>query len=140
MKTISEDLKPEKLKEISELTGRLAETIENQESLEDGEDIRKNFSQILVENGYRDETLITDKEGFNRVTTEKRIEILQKLNEKDIDSVKDLADQLNRDRGNLSRDLEILFQEDMIEYQRDGKKKKPVLKHKIVVPEPLEIG
>lgn len=135
METISTDLESEKLKEISRLTGQLAETIE-----EKNEEVsEKDFARILVENGYRDETLITDKEGFNRVTTQKRMEILEELSQKEIGSVKELADELGRDRGNLSRDLEILFQEDMIDYQHDGKKKKPVLKHTRVVPEPVEI-
>lgn len=135
MKTISTDLESEELKEISRLTGQLAENIEKKEK----EVSNKNFAQILVENGYGEETLITDKEGFNRVTTLKRMEILEKLNREEIGSVKQLADELERDGGNLSRDLEILFQEDMIEYQHDGKKKKPVLKHTKIVIEPLEI-
>lgn len=136
MKKAIDDLNPEKLKEVSELTGQLAE---NLEELEHKEADEKSFPQILVENGYGSETLITDKKGFNRITTEKRTEILEKLNKKDIESVKELADELGRDRGNLSRDLDILFQEDMIEYQRTGKKKKPVLKHTRIVPEPVEI-
>lgn len=99
----------------------------------------KEFAKTMLEAGYRGETLITDKEGFKKITTDKRLEILSKLKEEQIESVQDLADKLNRDRANLSRDLDTLFKEDMINYEREGKKKKPKLKHSRIAIRPLEI-
>jgi predicted transcriptional regulator len=137
-KTRKEEIGPQ-LREVSELTGQLAEKIEKQTQEQDNER-KKNFARILAENGYRENTLITDKEGFQKITTDKRMEILETLAEQEVDSVQSLADYLDRDRGNLSRDLDILFQEDMIGFEREDNRKKPLLKHNKIVPQPVEIN
>ncbi|MFB6115762.1 MAG: hypothetical protein ABEK04_05775 [Candidatus Nanohalobium sp.] len=127
------------LHEISEKAVELAETVEEMDEAY-GKTSGKNFARILAENGYEEDTLITDSEGYRKITTEKRMKILKTLAEKDTGSVQELAGELERDRGNISRDLDVLFQEDVIEFERKNGKKKPVLKHSKIVAEPIKLG
>lgn len=126
------------LHEISEKAVELAETVEEMDET-CGKTSGKNFARMLAENGYQEDTLITDSEGYRKITTEKRMEILETLAEQDIGSVQELAEELDRDRGNISRDLDLLFQEDVIEFERENGKKKSVLKHSKIVPEPIKL-
>lgn len=69
--------------------------------------------------------------------TEKRNELLDRLREGEVKSVRDLARQLERDKSSVSRDLSLLAQHDLIEYQHDGSRKIPSIKHETVIIEPI---
>jgi predicted transcriptional regulator len=64
--------------------------------------------------------------------TEKRQELLERINEGNVESVRGLSDDLDRDKASVSRGLDLLF-----EYERDGPRKIPKGKHETVLVRPL---
>ena len=94
------------------------------------------FARRLTEGGFVN-FLLVDLETAKSVLTDKRMELLETVRDEPIESVTDLAEQLGRDKAAVSRDLDLLCQQDMIVYERDGSRKIPKLKHETVVVEPL---
>lgn len=76
-------------------------------------------------------------ETAQKVLTPKRYEIIDLLSREDVDSVRALARQLGRDKGQVSRDLQELAEHAIIRYDTDGRSKSPRLTQKHIVIEPL---
>jgi predicted transcriptional regulator len=57
--------------------------------------------------------------------------------ENEVASVRDLAQQLNRDKEQVSRDLETLARHGVISFETDGRAKKPYLQHEHVAVGPI---
>lgn len=81
--------------------------------------------------------LLIDRETAKSILTDRRMELLETIRDEEIESVTDLAETLGRDKAAVSRDLDLLFEQDMIVYEREGSRKIPQLKHETVVVEPL---
>lgn len=94
------------------------------------------FVRRLTEAGLRD-FIVIEKETAESVLTERRLEILEALRDEAFETVTGLAAHLGRDTGAVSRDLTLLFEHDLIEYDRRGSRKAPVLKHGTVLVEPI---
>ncbi|WP_411798982.1 transcriptional regulator [Halonotius sp. F2-221B] len=98
------------------------------------------FAADLNAQGYTD-LLVVRRESGRDILTEGRLELVQHLDQHGsaVDSVSDLARQLDRDKGAVSKDLNRLAELDMIEYEGsgDGTAKRPRLKHNHVVIEPV---
>lgn len=97
------------------------------------------FASDLNAQGYAD-LLVLRRENGRDVLTESRLAIVQYLDQHgEVESVSDLARQLDRDKGAVSKDLRRLAELDIIEYQGEGngEAKRPCLKHEHVVIEPL---
>lgn len=90
----------------------------------------------LARAGYTD-TLVLSRESARVVLTPSRVELIDRLAETDDDSVRALAAALDRDKGGVSRDLARLAELDVVEYERDGRAKRPRLKHDTVLVEPV---
>lgn len=86
--------------------------------------------------GY-DDVLIIDEETASAVLTEKRRELIDRIETGRIDSVRGLAIDVDRDKAAVSRDLQLLFEHDLIDYEREGRRKVPVIKHETVLVEPV---
>jgi predicted transcriptional regulator len=71
------------------------------------------------------------------VLDEHREEILDHLRDHEVGSVSELADALDRDTGNVSRDLQVLADHAIVNLTVDGRTKVPELVHEHVVVEPL---
>ncbi|MFB6202251.1 MAG: MarR family transcriptional regulator [Halorhabdus sp.] len=98
------------------------------------------FAGDLNAQGYTD-VLVLRRENGRDVLTESRLELVGYLERHgdEVDSVRDLARRLDRDKGAVSKDLRRLAELDVIEYkgEGDGEAKRPVLKHEHVVVEPV---
>jgi len=98
------------------------------------------FAADLNAQGYTD-LLVVRRESGRDLLTEGRLELVQHLDQHGsaVDSVSDLARQLDRDKGAVSKDLNRLAELDVIEYEGsgDGTAKRPRLKHNHVVIEPV---
>lgn len=92
--------------------------------------------KALVEAGSTD-VLMLKKETAESVLTERRLELLERLQEGNVESVSALACELGRDKAAVSRDLALLFEHDLVRYEADGSRKRPVLNHESVVIEPI---
>lgn len=97
---------------------------------------RLEFMRTLAEAGIVN-FLVIDLETAKAVLTDKRLEILETVRDESVNSVTDLANTLGRDKAAVSRDLDLLRLNDMIEFRREGSRKIPLLKHETVIVEPL---
>ena len=98
------------------------------------------FAGDLNAQGYTD-VLVLRRENGRDVLTEGRLDLLQYLERHgdEVESVRDLARRLDRDKGAVSKDLRRLAELDVVEYEGvgDGEAKRPSLKHEHVVIEPV---
>ena len=90
----------------------------------------------LAEAGYTD-TLVLSRESAREALTPTRVELLDRLREGPVESIRALASELGRDKAGVSRDLTRLAALDIITYEADGRAKRPRLKHDTVLVEPV---
>jgi len=99
-------------------------------------EFRNSFSEALTQHGFPD-TLVLARERAEDVFHPRRLEIVDHLKENEPHSVRALAEELDYDKGVVSRDLKKLATIDVIEYDDEGRSKAPRLKHKHVAVEPV---
>jgi predicted transcriptional regulator len=97
---------------------------------------RARLARAAAEAGFGD-VLVIERETARTVLTDKRQELLDRIRNEETESVRGLARALDRDKAAVSRDLDLLFQEDLVEYGADGNKKVPRLKYETILAEPL---
>lgn len=97
---------------------------------------RIEFTRRLVEGGFED-VLVLQRATAERVLTDKRMELIEKVTTDEVSSVRDLARQLDRDVSIVSRDLDVLFEAEVLDFEQHGRSKKPVLAHENIFVEPL---
>jgi predicted transcriptional regulator len=99
---------------------------------------RVGFLRRLSEGGF-DDVLVLSRATAEEVLTEKRMELLRELaaDDADITSMRDLGRRLDRDISIVSRDCDVLYEADVIDYEESGRSKRPVLAHENVVVEPI---
>jgi predicted transcriptional regulator len=98
--------------------------------------VRLKTAKALSEVEFGD-VLVLSHESVRKVFTPKRQEIIEVLATKEIKSVRDLADHLDRNPGNVSRELDILARHNVVGYVEEGRAKRPVLEHETIIGEPL---
>jgi len=96
------------------------------------------YLRRLSEAGF-DDVLVLSRETAEEVLTQKRMELLAALSadDADITSMRDLARRVDRDISIVSRDCDVLYEADVIDYEQEGRSKRPVLAHENVVVEPI---
>jgi predicted transcriptional regulator len=94
------------------------------------------YIRRLVDAGLTD-FLVLEKEAAESVLTDRRLELLERIRDGNDESVTELADSLGRDKAAVSRDLDVLFENALIEFEQDGRRKIPVLRHETVLIEPI---
>lgn len=99
-------------------------------------DRRAEIARALARGGMEGVQVIS-LETAQKVLTPKRYEIIDLLHDEDVESVRALARELGRDKGQVSRDLQELASHAIIEYETDGRSKSPRLTQKHIVIEPL---
>jgi predicted transcriptional regulator len=99
-------------------------------------DTRLEFARVLARGGMEGSQIIS-QETADEVLTEKRREIIARLRSQDVDSVRGLARELNRDKAAVSRDLKLLAEHGIIDFETDGQGKRPYLQHDHLVVEPV---
>lgn len=97
---------------------------------------RAEIARALATAGF-DDVYVLDRESAEQVLTPKRTELLDCLREEDVESVRDFARALGRDKGSVSRDLAVLARHDLVAFREDGTRKIPEIKHETVIAEPL---
>lgn len=97
---------------------------------------RGEIARALAKQGMED-VFVLDRESAQEVLTEKRTEILDTLKSKEVESVRHLAEILDRDKSVVSQDLQVLAKNDLVEYEKDGRRKVPKVKHENVVIAPV---
>ena len=97
---------------------------------------REMLAEALNGAGHRD-VYVLAREDARKVLDEQREEILDYLRDHEVESVSELADALDRDTGNVSRDLTLLADYGIVNLTEDGRAKVPELVHDLVVAAPL---
>jgi len=101
---------------------------------------QEEFAGDLNAQGYTD-VLVLRRENGRDILTESRLELVGYLERRgdEVESVRDLARSLDRDKGAVSKDLRRLAELDVVGYEGDGdgEAKRPVLKHDLVIIEPV---
>lgn len=94
------------------------------------------MARALAKEGFED-VYVLDADSAAEVLTLKRRAVLDRLSGDEIRSVRSLAEDLGRDKGAVSRDLELLASHDLVTFEYEGKRKVPKKKHETVVIEPI---
>jgi predicted transcriptional regulator len=105
-------------------------------SEEDRVDRRSEMARALARGGMEDVQVLS-LETAQEVLTPKRYEIVDLLSREDVDSVRALARRLDRDKAQVSRDLQALAEHSIVTYDTDGRSKSPRLVQEHIVVEPL---
>jgi predicted transcriptional regulator len=100
------------------------------------EDKRASIARALAKEGFRD-VYVLDHESAREVLTEKRLALLDYLRGHEVESVRGLAEAIERDKASVSRDLKTLAAHDLVEFRDAGARKVPAVKHETVVVEPV---
>lgn len=93
-------------------------------------------ADALADAGFGD-VLVLSHESADRALTPTRREIIEALADGEFDSQRKLAEHLDRDPGNVKRDLDVLCEEGVVRRETDGRAKRPVLKYDTVTVEPV---
>lgn len=102
----------------------------------DGAARRAEMARALARGGMENVQIIS-LESAEKVLTPKRKEIIRALRDEDVASVRELARRLDRDKGQVSRDLQVLAEHAVIHYETDGRAKAPRLTQEHIVIEPV---
>jgi predicted transcriptional regulator len=76
-------------------------------------------------------------EQADEVLTPRRKEIIEVLGHGEYDSVRGLARELGRDKGQVSRDLGLLAEHGIVTFDTNGRSKSPRLAQEHIVIEPV---
>ena len=97
---------------------------------------RARMARALARGGM-DGVQVLSFEAAEEVLTPKRLEIVRVLGETDVESVRGLARELGRDKGQVSRDLATLAEHGVVRFEEAGRAKRPTLTQEHVVVEPI---
>lgn len=97
---------------------------------------RKQMARALARGGM-DGVQVLSHESAERVLTPKRRELIAVLTEESVESVRDLARRVERDKGQVSRDLKVLAEQGVVDFEETGRAKRPYLQHDHLVVEPI---
>ncbi len=92
--------------------------------------------KTLSEHNYKN-VLILDPKDSREVFTEKRMEIIDTIKNEEVNGISELSRKLGRKKSNVFEDLRILFENGVVDFKEEGKRKIPVLSHKNIFVRPL---
>jgi DNA-binding transcriptional ArsR family regulator len=101
-------------------------------------DIDVKFTRALREGGF-DDFFMLDRETAREVLTEERLRLIDAIDEHrdEISSKSDLSKIVGRDVSAVHRDLDILFENGLIRYEKVGNRRIPKLAYEHIVVEPI---
>lgn len=103
---------------------------------EDRGELRGRVARTLAKGGMEGVQVISH-ETAEHALTPKRRELLRTLRTEEVDSVRDLARRVDRDKAQVSRDLGILAEHAIISYDDDGQAKRPYIPQEYIFVEPI---
>ena len=102
----------------------------------DRTELRGELARSLAQGGMSGVQVIS-WETAQEVLTPKRREVVEILGQMSPNSVRELSRELDRDKGQVSRDLAALAEHSIIRYEEDGQAKKPRLTQEHLIVEPV---
>lgn len=101
-----------------------------------GPSLRAEMARSLARGGMSGVQVIS-WDTADKVLSPKRRELIETLQRTDAESVRGLARQLGRDKGQVSRDLGTLAEHGIVQFEESGRVKRPVLTQEHIVIEPV---
>lgn len=98
--------------------------------------LREQLSESLAGTEFGD-SVVLPLDAAQELTKDHLREVVDYLRENEVESVSQLANELDVNRGNMSRYLDTLMKYDVITVEQVGKTKRPRLKYEHIVFEPL---
>lgn len=108
----------------------------NDSSDDERRDRRAEMARALARGGM-DGVHVISLEQAAEVVTPRRQEIIETLGRGEYESVRELARVLDRDKGQVSRDLGLLAEHGIVRFETEGRSKSPRLAQEHVVIEPI---
>jgi predicted transcriptional regulator len=99
-------------------------------------DRRADMARALARGGM-DGVQVLSFESAEKVLTPKRRELIEAIRTEDVESVRQLARLVDRDKGQVSRDLGVLADHGVIQYEDTGRAKRPYLVQEHITVEPV---
>lgn len=103
--------------------------VENQETRE--------FIDRVLKRTPEESVNIIPSDLAREIMTEKKLEILETVQEEDVTGIRDLARKVERDPSTVKKDLDKLWKYGLINYKEEGNRKKPVRTADKIVIEPF---
>ena len=94
------------------------------------------YLRCLSNTGLEDVHVLR-RETAERVLTGARMELVEAISTEDFDSVRALARHVDRDVSIVSRDLDVLYEAGVIDFESNGRAKRPVLDKENIFVEPV---
>lgn len=98
---------------------------------------RRELARRLARSGV-DGVQVVSHETAREVLTDRRLELLRAIEEYEPASIRELAEELDRDDGQVGRDLRTLAEHALVTFEQEGRGKRPVLTAETVVVEPIQ--
>lgn len=97
---------------------------------------RREMAKTLAKGGMEGVHVLTHEQA-DEVLTPKRRELVEALGHGEYQSVRALAREVGRDKGQVSRDLKTLSEHAIVSFDTTGRSKRPYLTQEHVVVEPI---
>lgn len=97
---------------------------------------RRELAESLDRTEFGD-VYVLSQESADRALTPARRSVIQALHRHDVGSQRELADRLDRDPGNVKRDIAVLIDEGIVGREQTGRAYRPYLKYDTVLVEPI---
>jgi len=97
---------------------------------------RRELARLLTQNG-KGSVQVVSHETAREVLTDRRRGLLWAIEEYNPVSIRELAEQLDRDDGQVGRDLHTLAEHALVTFEQEGRGKRPMLTAETVVVEPI---
>lgn len=96
---------------------------------------RRELARLLSQG--REGVQVVSHETAREVLTERCLEVLRAIEQYGPASIRELAEALDRDDGQVGRDLHTLAEHALVPFEQEGRRKRPVLTQETVVVEPV---
>jgi predicted transcriptional regulator len=100
---------------------------------------RIEYLKQLAEAGF-DDVHTLRRETAERVLTEQRMNLIEEISNSNVSSVRELARRTDRNVSIVSRDLDVLYEAGVIDFEEAGRSKRPVLAHENIFVNPVVFG
>jgi len=86
-----------------------------------------------------EDALFIDYDSAREVLTPKRRELIKKMEDKEIESMRNLARKVDRGKNVVFDDLVLLAEKGVIDFKKEKNRKIPVLSHSNIFIKPLKL-
>jgi len=91
----------------------------------------------MMESTPGNRTLWLKPGTFKDLFTDKRLELVEQLKEKEFESIRDLANTVDREPSAVQKDLKQLYEHAVVDFKEESTRKIPELRPDAILVEPI---